>query len=75
MLGQARRELAIAGLRDEGECSVFKAQSTLAYLRLDGTQTASIRMSENVVTVGDHLGRVIVFDLERRVTRRDLRVS
>lgn len=62
--------LAAAGI--ELTCSHLTAH-TLAHLKLAGARTASIRLVGTLVTIGDDRGRVIVFDLERGVVRRELR--
>jgi hypothetical protein len=56
-------------------CLHLQAQRTVAQLWLDGTLDASIRLADSTLTIGDRRGRVIVFDLDRGVTLRDLRVS
>jgi hypothetical protein len=46
-----------------------------SHLRLDGARTASMRLTGTLVTIADDRGRVIVFDIDRGVVRRDLRTS
>jgi hypothetical protein len=60
-----------AGL--ELRCSHLNAHRTLAHLWLDGATRASSRLTNSVLTIGDDRGRIIVFDLERGVTHRDVR--
>jgi len=57
------------------ECANLKAHRTLATLRLDGATAASMRLADNVLTIGDDRGRLIVFDAGLGVVRRDLRTS
>jgi hypothetical protein len=57
------------------DVSHLKAHRTLAHLAFDGATTASMRLTDNAVTIGDDRGRVIVFDLEVGAIRRDLRTS
>jgi hypothetical protein len=53
----------------------LNAHRTLANLVLDGAHSASVRLSDKLLTIGDDRGRVIVFDLERCVVRRELRTT
>jgi hypothetical protein len=57
------------------DSSHLKVHRTLAQLALDGATAASMRLTDNMLTIGDDRGRVIVFDLACGVTRRDLRTS
>ncbi|HSN24704.1 MAG TPA: hypothetical protein VLT45_00415 [Kofleriaceae bacterium] len=55
------------------ECKHLKAYRAFATLRLDGANHASMRLDHSVLTVGDDRGRVIIYDIERGVVRRELR--
>jgi hypothetical protein len=57
------------------ESSHLRAHRVLAHLALDGATAASVRLTDKLLTIGDDRGRVIVVDLERGATRRDLRTS
>jgi hypothetical protein len=57
------------------ETSHLRAHRVLARLALDGATAASLRLTDKLLTIGDDRGRVIVVDLERGATRRDLRTS
>jgi hypothetical protein len=52
-----------------------KLNRKLADFRLEGATAASLRLTDKLLTIGDDRGRVIVFDVERGVVRKDLRTS
>jgi hypothetical protein len=56
-------------------CTHLKVHRMLASLRLDGATAANLRLADGLLTIGDDRGRVIVFDVDRGVIRRDLRTS
>lgn len=57
------------------ECRYLKARRVLATLRLEGATAASMRLADNVLTISDDRGRVILFDLVRGLVRRDFRAG
>jgi hypothetical protein len=56
-------------------CSHVTTHRALATFRLDGAEAATARLTDRLLTISDDRGRVIVFDIERGVLRRDLRTS
>ncbi len=56
-------------------CSHRDTHRQLATLRLDGAAAARMRLSANLLTIGDDRGRVIGFDIARGTTRLDLRTT
>jgi hypothetical protein len=55
--------------------SHLAAHKTLGNVTLDGATSASIRLTEQLLTIGDDRGRAIVVDLETGVTQRELRTT
>ena len=51
------------------------ARKTLARLYLDGAQSVSMRLVDNVLAFADDRGRVGVLDLEFGLLRRDFRIT
>jgi hypothetical protein len=73
------RNLAVVGRQTTTgfaiEVSHVVTSKPLANLVLEGATTAGIRRSEALLTISDDRGRVIVFDLQSGVIRRELRTA